>query len=126
MFHLYDLFGNLLSETGIVPTGAFTSGTFYVDQTEAARVGLALANPSTEIANITLEIYGQDGTTPLSTKSMQLASHTQFTQFLDEIFPNALVDSVGYVRISSSTAICAIAVRITGTTISPVAFFVNQ
>ena len=111
---LFDLSGNLLSETNIIPGPQFHNGSFYADRADGAGIGLALTNISGNQTTIcTLEIFADDGTL-LDTTQITLGPHSQIAQFLFQIFPDILTDDVGYVRISCDNPICALALHLRG------------
>jgi len=112
---LFDETGNILSEAIVIPGQQLRRAGFYADQTDGAGIGLALANPSgNQTAVCTLEVIGSDGVTVLGTTQIPLAPHSQTAQLLFELFPSLLTDEVGFVRITCSEPVCALALHLRG------------
>jgi hypothetical protein len=57
---------------------------------------------------------------------VQLAPRVHFSRFVDEVLPGVLADTVGFVRITSPAAICAMALRIKDLALLPIAIFQNE
>lgn len=113
--HLLDGTGNIVSEAIIVPGQQFFRAGFYADQSDGAGIGLALCNPSTtRTAICTLELVASDGETILGTTQISLGPHSQTARFLFELFPALLTDAVGFVRITCSEPVCALALHLRG------------
>jgi hypothetical protein len=112
---LYDFLGTILSETNIVPGAQFRQGSFYADRSDGAGIGLALTNPAEfQTAVVTLEIMAEDDVTVLGTAQVTLGPHAQIAQYIFQLFPNILTDDIGYIRITSSNPICALALHLRG------------
>ncbi len=112
---LFDSEGNLVSEAIVVPGQPFRHSFFFADRADGAGIGLALTNPSTSQGAIcTLEIIGPDGITVLGTTQITLGPHSQTARFLFELFPDILTDEVGFVRITCSEPVCALALHLHG------------
>jgi hypothetical protein len=112
---LFDSVGNLISEAIVVPGEQFSRSGFYADQAGGAGIGLALTNPSAnQTAICTLEIIGADGIAVLGTTQIALGPHSQTARFLFELFPSILTDDVGFVRITCSEPVCALALQLRG------------
>lgn len=112
---LFDYAGNILSETNVVPGAPFRQGSFYADRSDGAGIGLALTNPADyQAAIVTLEIMAEDEITVLGSAQVTLEPHAQIAQYLFQLFPNILTDDIGYVRITSSNPICALALHLRG------------
>ncbi len=111
---LLDGVGNIVSEAIVVPGQQFRRAAFYADQADGAGIGLALTNASTnQTAICTLEVIGSDGVTVLGTTQINLGPHSQTARFLFELFPD-LTDEVGFVRITCSEPVCALALHLRG------------
>ncbi len=127
MLHLYDAQGNLVSETGIIPGPQFRSGGFLADQTDGKGLGLALLNPSAEQAAMcSLELYEEDGETPLGTVDVELAPRAQIARILLELFPELLTGEVGFVRVSCDSPVCALALQLRGLQMLQIPVFVEN
>ena len=115
LLHLYDATGNLFSETGIVPHAPFSVGSFWMNPSGGARFGLAMANSSgTNPATVTLEFFGEDGTTPLGTSTLQLGPRTQIARFVDEWFTAIAPGTIGFVRVTAANAVCGLVLQLRG------------
>lgn len=114
-FQLHDEIGNLLSEAIVVPGQQFHQGSFYADRSDGAGIGLALTNPSaTQTTICTVEIIDSDGNSVLGTTQITLGPHSQTARYLFELFPEILEDDVGFVRITCSEPVCALALHLRG------------
>jgi hypothetical protein len=125
MIHLYDNLGNLLQETGVVPHPQFRSGNVFIDQSDNAEVGIAIANPGEQTITATFEFIAEDGTTVLGTVQVTLGSHAQIARFVREMFPD-FPDGIGFVRITTSAPVCGMVLRLRGLDLSQLPIFINQ
>jgi hypothetical protein len=125
MIHLYDGQGNLLQETGIVSQPQFRIANVFVDQADNAAVGLAVANPSDQSISATFEFIAEDGTTVLGSFEVTLGPHAQIARFVREMFPN-FPEGIGFIRITTSSPVCGMALRLRGLDLSQVPVFINQ
>jgi hypothetical protein len=64
VFTVSDAAGNFLSESGVGASDLMTDFMLPVDTTGSAQTGLALFNPGTSDASLTLTLFATDGTTP--------------------------------------------------------------
>ncbi len=120
VFTVYDSAGNFVSESGVGASDLMTDFVLPVDSTTSslgsALTGLALFNPGTSDASLTLTLFGTDGTTPAGgTMSVSLKSGNHMAAFValnfqGQFFPT-LTSFRGTMRVQSSTPISALVLR---------------
>jgi hypothetical protein len=123
--HVYDTQGNLIEETGIVPHSLFTGANVFIDQSDDAAVGMSLANPGEQSVVATLEFVAEDGTTVLGSLQVTLSPHSQIARFVRELFP-AFPDGIGFIRITTTSPVCGMALRLRGLNLSQLPVFINH
>lgn len=103
--------GVLVSETGVPASVAISSGRIYAEINGSIRTGLAIANPSSQDAEI--EFYFSDQTrTSFGSGTTTIPAGTQIAKFLDEEPFNSGETSVnGTFTFSSNTPVAAVALR---------------
>jgi hypothetical protein len=107
-----------------------TSALMFVDVSDrlAKNVGVAIVNPNNPSADVTLTVRKNDGTL-LATKTINIATRRQITQFVTELFPKAASgvfsgDSIlpaeftGTMLINSNAPISIIGLRFRGVNFS--------
>jgi hypothetical protein len=125
MIHFYDAQGNLLQETAVISQPQFRAADVPIDQTDSAAVGIAVANPADQSVVATFEFIAEDGTTVLGSFQVTLGPHAQIARFVREMFPG-FPDDIGSVRITTSSPVCGMVLRLTGLDLMQVPVFINQ
>jgi hypothetical protein len=120
-----DAEGNLLEETGVVPHPQFRAAYIFIDQSDNAAVGIAVANPADQPVSATFEFIAEDGVTVLGALQVTLGPHAQIARFVREMFPD-FPEGIGFVRVVTSAPVCGLALRLIGLDLSQVPLFVNQ
>lgn len=127
MLHLMDASGNTVSEAGVTPQPPFRAGSFYMDHSGGADVGGSFSNPSpAQPVNCTLEIFGEDGITPLGTAQLSMGPRTQTARLMREIFPGILTDGIGFIRVTCDNPICPLALHLRGFAMTQIPIIVEQ
>ena len=97
----------------------------FIDHTDGAQVGFAIANPSgTRPATVTMQFLGEDGVTMLDSAQVQLGPRSQMARYVNEVFPGMLTGIVGSLRINSPSAVCGMGLRMRGENLSEDPMFV--
>jgi hypothetical protein len=107
---------NLVSETSVFVSPQAMHGLLYVkSQAGLANVGVALANPQTTPATITLKLFNKDGFVAGS-QDVNLPPNGHVSQFVTDLFPQlaSVADFDGALSMSSASQFSALAVRETG------------
>ena len=108
----YKSSGVTVSEAG-VPANSGAALRLYVEGSGtpgtigAIESGLAIANLSSNVSSVTLDLTGLDGS-PLATGSMTLAGNGQAAKFLNEILPSVSQPLKGVLRITTSGSSVAV------------------
>lgn len=126
------VFETLSSETGAdAPQAGVFAGTMttqtvlfaMVSASRAADVGIAIVNPGSTAANVTLTLrLGADGTV-MSTKTIVVGEHHQMSGFISQLFayPTQLpLDFDGSLAITSDNPVAVIGLRFLGTRFSTI------
>ena len=117
--------GTAATQAGVLP-GVMTTRTVLF-ATAAARLsrnlGLAIVNPGSTTANVTMTLRrGGDGTTS-SVKVITVGAHQQVSQFISDLFsdvPELPLDFDGSLATTSDTPVAIVAVRFRGTIFSTI------
>jgi hypothetical protein len=120
VFTVSNAAGNFVSESGVGASDLMTDFMLPVDSTTSslgsALTGLALFNPGTSDASLTLTLFGTDGTTPAGgTMPVTLRSGNHMAAFValnfqGQFFPT-LSNFRGTMRVQSTTPISALVLR---------------
>jgi hypothetical protein len=116
--------GIVQSQAGILPVPLTRDTTVMVDVVQAAgrNLGLAIANPSSTAAPVTLTLRNTEGTVVGSPVSVSISPRHQLARFITELFPAGAIGSTfeGSVTIESPIAVSIIGLRFSGAEFSTV------
>ena len=99
----------LLSEAGVPAAQAMARQSIFVDTQLGFFTGVAVANPGTGPADLSLNLINTEGVqVNTTTRTLQPSNHLPF--FVHELFPGAGA-MVGSLQITSATAVPAIGLR---------------
>ncbi len=109
----YSSEGILVSESGIPAAVSTTHARVYVDLSRSHDTGLAIANPASTSANITIRAYEADGVTPIGTSQglLQLPGNGHSARFATELVPGLPAGFTGMLDITSATPFAALTLR---------------
>lgn len=116
IFSQLDAAGNLVTEAGVGAAALMSDFSIPVDTTGNFDTGVAFANPSVDAITVILRLYDLSGFF-VGRAELPLASRHQTARFITEFFPN-FKGSRGTLSISSPSAISAIALRLTNSSIT--------
>lgn len=122
---MFDLQENLLAETNVTPSGDFTSGSFFLDESEDQDTAIALTNRADDPNVCTFEVFLEGETEPLGSEEIELGPHSQISRYLFELFPELLTDEAGYVRITCEEPTCALVLNLRGLQMLQIPIFVE-
>lgn len=109
IFSVFDSSGNFLTEAGVGNSEALTDFVIPVDVSASFNTGIALYNPGSETASVTLILYdlsGQEaGRAPLT---LNPGGHT--AQFVTQLFPGTS-GFRGTFRVTSTAPVAAVGLR---------------
>jgi hypothetical protein len=109
IFSVFDSSGNFLTEAGVGSSEALTDFVIPVDVSASFNTGIALYNPGSETASVTLILYdlsGQEaGRAPLT---LNPGGHT--AQFVSQLFPGTS-GFRGTFRVTSTAPVAAVGLR---------------
>ena len=118
--------GIVESQAAILPNPLTTATTLPVDyvQTIGRNVGIAVANPGTASASITLTLRDTQGTAA-SSISLSIAASNQIARFVSELFPADALGAAftGSLSVQSSQPVSIIGLRFSGQEFSTVPVF---
>ncbi len=101
--------GILVSQAGVAGVVPFNSGRIFVDQA-GTFTGLALANPSSSSASISLSLRDPSGSELLQS-SLSLPPHQHTAVYVHQLFPNLPDNFTGSLSFSSNQPLAAITLR---------------
>ena len=103
----------LVSESGIPAAVSTTHARVYVDLSRGHDTGLAVANPASTTANITIGAYRTDGVTAIGTSqgSLQLPGNGHSAKFATELIAGLPTGFTGVLDITSATPFAALTLR---------------
>jgi len=117
-YSLYTASSQIISEATVFQNMGFNLARFVADQTEGARVGLALANQNPTDWNVTITINAIDGTV-LGSVTVTIPARQSVSKFIDELVSGAQNGrgSIVMVQIDPGTTsgISAVGFRFTST-----------
>jgi hypothetical protein len=106
------------SQTAILPTPEATETSLIVDTVQAIgrNVGIAIANPNSSTATISLTMRNQDGTSAAPVVTFPLSAQSQVARFVTELFSSEVMGSAfrGNLTIQSSLPVSIIGLRFSG------------
>ena len=109
IFTIYDLNGNFVTESGVGSSQPMTEFVIPVDVTGTFDTGLALFNPSSGSASITLSLFDTGGRAFSSPKTQSLSGGAHSASFVDQLFP--VSNFRGTLVVQSSLPISALTLR---------------
>jgi hypothetical protein len=114
--------GSATTQAGVLPANMTTDALIFVRSNGrlSRNLGVAITNPGSTTANITLTLRQADGTT-VTTKTLTVAAKAQVSQFVTELFSSmsqVQIDFNGTLRITSDTPVAVIGLRFRGNNFS--------
>jgi hypothetical protein len=100
---------SLIGEAGVPAASLMSKQAVFADTQYGFNTGVAIANPGTSSASITLELVGRDGQVVAST-TQTLGAGQHIARFTTELF-GAIDAMAGRLQISSSIPVAAMALR---------------
>jgi hypothetical protein len=95
-----------------VPSASLTTrARVYIDKTLGHDTGIAIVNPGTSSANLTLTAFQTNGTTTLGTATASLNINGHAARFASEFVPNVPGGFSAVLEISSTTPFAALTLR---------------
>ena len=107
----YSANGQLVTEAGVLAAPMTTTARIFVDQI-GTRTGVAIANPATQRAAVTLVLMDRSGYIE-ATVSRTLESGMHLAVFADELFTNVGDGFTGVMEIRSNVAIAPVTLKVT-------------
>ena len=103
--------GRIVTDAAVPATGTWRRARIYVERTQLANTGIALAAPYTAAA-VTLQLRNSDGSVA-STSVLNLGAGTQVARFANELFPSFNFPSVfrGNVTLTATAPIAIVTLR---------------
>jgi len=101
----------VMTEAGVAPARATTSARIFVDNA-GTRTGIALANPSTAPAELTLRLLDRNGRVE-DTAGRTLGAGQHLPVFVNDLFSSMTEGFTGVLEIQSPVPIAAVALKIT-------------
>ncbi len=109
LFTIYDSNGDFVTEAGVGNSPPMTKFVIPVDVTGAFDTGLALFNPGSGAASVTLSLFDTNGTSASTPKVISLGRSAHLATFVDQQFP--INNFRGTLEVESSAAISALTLR---------------
>jgi len=104
--------GIVVTESGIPAATLTTHAKIYVDESNGHNTGLAIANPNSAVANVTVRAYQVDGVTAVgSSKTVPLRGFGHTASFVWQMISGLPRDFTGVLDISSSVPFAALTLR---------------
>ena len=109
----YSSGGVLVSESGIPAAASTMHARVYVDLSRGHDTGLAIANPASASANVTIKAYRTDGVTAVGTSQgpLQLPGNGHSARFATELIAGLPAGFTGVLDITSETPFAALTLR---------------
>jgi hypothetical protein len=121
--------GIVQSQAGVTPIPPINDGSLFIDVAPAIgrNVGVALANPGSTAATVTLTLKDKDGNAAGSAVTISLAPQQQLSRFVNELFSATTLGQqfVGSLRVQSSSSLGVLGLRFSGTEFSTMPVGVN-
>ncbi len=110
--------GQDATQAGVLPPSLTTSAILFVDSNGrlSKNLGVAIVNPNSSNANVTLTLRKNDGTS-LGSTTMTVPARQQMSKFITELFANEASipkDVTGTVAITSTSPVSVIGLRFRG------------
>jgi hypothetical protein len=109
IFSRFDLANNLLAEAGVPSAGAIPNQAIFVDTTGGFSIGVALANPGTSAADVSLSLLNASAV-QVDTTTRTIGPGNHVATFTSQIFANA-PELAGTLQLKGPTPLVAIALR---------------
>ncbi|MBI4474022.1 MAG: SMP-30/gluconolactonase/LRE family protein [Acidobacteria bacterium] len=106
--------GQVVTEAGVAATAATTSARIFVDNA-GSLTGVAIANPSTSPADLTLTLMDRNGNVE-ATVNRTLAAGNHVAVFANELFSGVTEGFTGVMQIMSTAAVAPITLKLTTNT----------
>jgi hypothetical protein len=109
----YSSGGVLVGESGIPGSASTTHARAYVDLSGGHDTGLAIANPASTSASVTIKAYRTDGVTAVGTSQgpIQLPQNGHSAKFATEFIAGLPAGFTGVLDLTSATAFAALTLR---------------
>jgi hypothetical protein len=109
----YSSGGFLVRESGIPAAASTTHARVYVDLTVGHDTGLAIANPASTNANVTISAYQTDGVTAIgaSQSPLELPGKGHSARFATQLIAGLPAGFTGVLDIASATPFAALTLR---------------
>jgi sugar lactone lactonase YvrE len=103
----------LVTESGVPAAVSTTHARIYVDLSGGHNTGLAIANLTSTIANISINAFQSDGTTAIGTSisALQLSANGHSSHFTGELIDGLPAEFTGVLDITSTTPFAALTMR---------------
>jgi sugar lactone lactonase YvrE len=103
----------LVTESGVPATVSTAHARIYVDLSGGHNTGLAIANPTSEEARITINAFMSDGVTAIGTSQgpLMLSTNGHSAHFAGELIAGLPDEFTGVLDIDSSTPVAALTMR---------------
>ncbi len=106
--------GGLISEAGVLAASLTTKALIFAQRSGAERTGVAIGNPHSTQAHVTLRAYrGDNGELAGGPLGMDLGGRQQIARFADELFSTLPDGFEGAVEIESSRTVAMLTLRTT-------------
>jgi hypothetical protein len=113
--------GQETTQAGVLPPDMTTNAVMFVDSNGklSRNLGVAVVNPSSSKATVTLTLRKEDGAV-LGTTTLDVPAHEQTSRFVTELFSSQSVpsDVTGMLSITSATPVAVIGLRFRGANFS--------
>jgi hypothetical protein len=105
--------GVVTTESGIAPADTTTQARIYVDTTGGHDTGLAISNPSSSPANLTVRAYQTDGTTPAGNgaSNVTVPGNGHLARVAGDFVSGLPPGFIGVLEVASPTPFAALTVR---------------
>jgi len=110
VFSNHDISGRLIAEAGVPVTTAVLNQAIFVDTINSFNVGVALANPGTASANITLTLLNSSAATVATTTTI-LGPGNHTAKFTSQLFTQTIPQLAGTMQVRSNTPLAALSLR---------------
>ncbi len=109
IFTIYDSNGDFVTEAGVGNSPPMTKFVIPVDVTGAFDTGLALFNPGSGAASVTLSLFDTNGASAATPKVIPLGASAHLATFVDQQF--TISNFRGTLVVESSAAVSALTLR---------------
>jgi len=103
-------------QAGILPSGLTTNAVVFVSSSTrlSRNVGVAIVNPQSTSANVTLTLRRDDGTQFATSTILSVPAMQQVSKFVTELFVGLPADFVGTLTATSTSPVAVIGLRFRG------------